>query len=166
MQLTSHSMRACRDIRTLLVWVHSHVTGWMEVSPPSLEVGIADYRVCRARLHVIALDARSVGLLAYASLCVRLGEQLEPLFRANHLPRSAMRLLWQWSKCSLGYLDLVSDDDHSIELVALLDLAPLRGHYSEQERAMLASGLIDDRIRLTTGEKSEVTPRSNGWSPQ
>lgn len=166
MQLTSHSTRVCRDIRTLLIWVHSHVNGWMEVSPPSLEVGLADYRVCRARLHLIALEARSVGLLAYASLCVRLGEQLEPLFRVNHLPRSAMRLLWLWSKRSLGYLDLVSDDDHSIELVALLDLAPLRGQYGEQERAMLVSGLIDDRIRLTTGNKTEVNQRSHSWSHQ
>ncbi len=60
-----------------------------------------------------------------------------------------MCLLWQWSKCSLGYLDLDSDDDQSIGLVALLDLAPLRDHYGDRERDMLASGLIDDRIRLT-----------------
>jgi hypothetical protein len=93
---------------------------------------------------LVAQSARAAGLLSYASLSVRIGEQLEPLFQSNSLPRSALNLLWQWSMCSLRYLDFASDRDHAGDLVALLQSSS-PGHYGIEEQAELIQGLIDDR---------------------
>jgi hypothetical protein len=160
MQLTPQSMPVYRELQTLLTSVHTHIGWWIEMAPPLSESGLEESQVWRDRLQVVAKAARSVGLLAYASLCLRVAEQLEPAFRGNRLPRSAMQLLWQWSRCSLRYLDLAANGDHSIELVAVLDLTPLAGLFGEHERAMLVSGLIEDRTRLARGNKSEATARS------
>lgn len=160
MQLSPHSIPVYREIQTLLTSVHTHIDWLMKIAPPEPESGLEECRVWRERLHVVASAARSVGLLAYASLCLRVGERLEPAFRESRLARSELQLLWQWSRCSLMYLDLAAENDHSIELVSVLDLAPLRGLYSEQERTMLASGLVEDRIGLASGSRSETTARS------
>jgi len=101
-------------------------------------------RVWRAQLYEVARRARSAGLDAYASLSLRIGEQLEPSFRSNDLPRWAVELLLRWSHASLRYLRHTTEFKSAAELVGLLSMARSPDYYGAEERAGLLRNLIED----------------------
>lgn len=116
----------------------------------------------RALLHEVAGHARSAGLHAYSSLSVRIGEQLEPSFRSNDMPRSAIQLLLLWSRASLRYFRQSADFRSAAELVGLLRISHAN-YYDAEERAFLLRSLLEDRESDgQLGGRSEASSRSAG----
>ena len=126
----------------LLARMHSSLSEWLAM-PPGLEQCAAPCRAWRAQLHEVACQARSAGLYGFSSLSVRIGEQLEPSFQSNDLPRSEIRLLWRWSHASLQYLRDDADLKSAVGLVGLLRLS-YANYYGAKERALLLRNLIED----------------------
>jgi len=127
----------------LLTSMQSSLSEWL-VMPPTLEHYPVPCRLWREQLHVVAGRSRSAGLHAHSSLSLRIGEQLEPLFRSNDLPRWAVELLLRWSQVSLRYLRHTADFRHAAELVGLLSMSRSLDYYGAEERACLLRNLIDD----------------------
>ncbi len=126
----------------LLSRMQSNLAEWLAM-PPALEPHSGSCRAWRAQLYEVACHARSAGLHAYSSLSVRIGEQLEPSFRSDDTPRSAVQLLLRWSHASLRYLRQNSDFSSAAELVDLLGMS-YTNHYGAEERACLLGNLIED----------------------
>ena len=138
--------------------MRSSLSEWLAM-PPALEQCPASCWVWRAQLYEVACHARLAGLHAYSSLSLRIGEQLEPSFRSNDMPRCAVKLLLHWSHASLRYLRHASDFGSSAELVSLLDMA-YANYYGAEERAFLLRNLIEDHGQRCT--RSEPSLRSAG----
>jgi hypothetical protein len=151
------SGRLTCEIEALLSAIQSRTSAWL-AAPPTVDPSIEECRLWRARLHRIAISARSSGLLAYSSLSLRIAEQLEPLFRSDSLPRWAVELLCLWSRASLGYLQPGVELRHADALVGLLRMPRSPGCYGAQERARLMRDLIEDREQLTQRSQAEEPP--------
>jgi len=130
------------DAIALLSRMQSSLSEWLAM-PPALEQYAACCRVWRAQFYEVACHARSAGLHAYSSLSLRIGEQLEPSFRSNDMPRCAVQLLLHWSHASLRYLRHTADFRSAAELVGLLDML-YANYYGAEERACLLRNLIED----------------------
>jgi len=126
-----------------LLSMQSSLSEWLAM-PPALEHYPVSCRVWRGQLYEVAGRARSAGLHAYSSLSLRIGEQLEPPFRSNDLPRWAVELLWRWSHASLRYLRHTAEFRHAAELVDLLCMSRSPYCYGAEERACLLRNLIED----------------------
>ena len=148
------------DAIALLWRMQLSLSEWL-ATPHALEQCPAS-RLWRALLHEVARHARSVGLHAYSSLSVRIGEQLEPSFRSNDMPRSAIQLLLLWSRASLRYLRQGADFGSAAELVGLLGM--LYANYcGAEERAFLLRNLIEDHESDgPPGARLERSSRSAG----
>ena len=119
-------------------------------------------RAWRALLHEVTCHARSAGLVAYSSLSARIGEQLEPSFQSNDMPRSAVQLVLLWSRASLRYFRQSSDFKSAAELVGLLRISHAN-YYGAEERAFLLRSLIEDHESDgQIGARSEPSSRSAG----
>jgi hypothetical protein len=128
----------------LLSSMQSSLSEWI-AAPPALEQYPVPCRLWRAQLYAVASHARSAGLHAHSSLSLRIGEQLEPSFRSNDLPRWAVELLLHWSRASLRYLRHAAEPRHAAELVGLLSMSRSPDYYGAEERACLLRNLIDDQ---------------------
>jgi hypothetical protein len=124
--------------------MQSSLSEWLAM-PPALEQHPVSCRLWRAQLYVVAGRARSAGLHAHSSLSLRIGEQLEPSFRSNDLPRWAVELVLNWSRASLRYLRHTTELRHAAELVGLLSMSRSPDYYGAEERACLLRNLIDDQ---------------------
>jgi hypothetical protein len=131
------------DAIALLLGMQSSLSEWLAI-PPAHEQYPATSRGWRAQLYEVACRARSAGLHAYASLSLRIGEQLEPSFRSNDLPRWAVELLFRWSHASLRYLRDTAEFGSAAELVGLLSMSRAPDYYGAEERACLLRNLIED----------------------
>jgi hypothetical protein len=123
--------------------MQSSFSEWLAM-PTALEQHPMPCRLWRAQLYVVAGHARSAGLHAHSSLSLRIGEQLEPWFRSNDLPRWAVDLLLRWSHASLRYLRRTAEFRHAAELVDLLSMSRSPDYYGAAERACLLRNLIED----------------------
>lgn len=130
------------DSIALLSRMQSSLTQWLAM-PPALVPYPVSCRAWCAQLHEVACHARSAGLHAYSSLSVRIGEQLEPSFRSDDTPRSAVQLLLRWLQASLRYLRQSADFRNAAELVGVLGMS-YANHYGAEERACLLGNLIED----------------------
>lgn len=128
----------------LLSSMKSSMSEWL-TKPPAIDPCPASYRVRRAQLYEVVRVARSAGLHAYSSLSLRIGEQLEPSFQSNDLPRWAVERLLNWSQASLRYLRHAAEFRNAAELVCLLQMTPSPDCYGAEERACLLRYLIEDR---------------------
>jgi hypothetical protein len=128
----------------LLSSMQSSLSEWLDV-PTALEQYLMPCRLWRAQLYVVAGHARSAGLHAHSSLSLRIGEQLEPLFRSHDLPRWGVELLLHWSRASMRYLRHTAEFRHAAELVDLLNMSRSPDYYDPEERAYLLRNLIDDQ---------------------
>lgn len=124
--------------------MQSSLSEWLAM-PPALEQCPVSCRAWRSQLYEVARHTRSAGLHAYSSLSLRIGEQLEPLFRSDDLARWAVELLLRWSRSSLHYLRDTAELRHAAELVGLLSMPHLPDYYGAEERACLLRNLIDDQ---------------------
>jgi hypothetical protein len=127
----------------LLSSMQSSLSEWLAM-PPALEHYPVPYRLWRAQLYVVVGRSRSAGLHAHSSLSLRIGEQLEPSFRSNDLPRWAVELLLRWSDASLRYLRHTTEFRHAAELVSLLSMSRSPDYYGAEERACLLRNLIEE----------------------
>jgi hypothetical protein len=130
------------DALALLSRMQSSLSEWLAM-PPALEQYPVSCRVWRAQLYEVACHARSAGLHGYSSLSLRIGEQLEPLFRSDDMTRCAVQLLLRWSQASLRYLRHTADFRSAAELVGLLCMS-CSNYYGTEERACLLRNLIED----------------------
>jgi hypothetical protein len=152
------------DALALLSRMQSSLSEWLAM-PPALEQYPVSCRVWRAQLYEVACHARSAGLHAYSSLSLRIGEQLEPSFRSNDMPRCAVQLLLHWSHASLRYLRHTADFRSATELVGLLRMSCSPNYYGAEERACLLRNLIEDHERdAQRCARSEPSSRSAGTS--
>jgi hypothetical protein len=131
------------DAIALLSAMQSSLSEWLAM-PPALEQYPVSCRVWGAQLYEVACHARSAGLHAYSSLSLRIGEQLEPSFRSNDMPRYAVELLLRWSHASLRYLRHTAEFRSAAELVGLLSMSRSPNYYGAEERACLLRNLIED----------------------
>jgi hypothetical protein len=127
----------------LLSGMQTTLSEWLAM-PPAQEHNPASSRVWRIQLHAVARRARSAGLHAYSSVSLRIGEQLEPSFRSNDLPRWAVELLLRWSDASLHYLRHTAAFKSAAELVGLLSTSRSLPYCSADERAYLMRYLMED----------------------
>jgi len=149
------------DAIALLSRMQLSLSEWLAM-PHALEQYPGCCRSWRAQLHEVACHARSAGLHAYSSLSARIGEQLEPSFRSNDMPRSAIQLLLLWSRASLRFLRPGADFGSAAELVGLLDML-YANYYGAEERASLLRYLIEDHESDgQLGARSEPSLRSAG----
>lgn len=137
------SKEGVTDAIALLSSMQSSLSEWLAM-PPALEHYPVSCPVWRAQLHEVARRARSAGLHAYSSLTLRIGEQIEPSFRSNNLPRRAVKLLLSWSNASLRYLRHAAEFRHAAELVGLLRMSHSPDCYGVEERTCLLRNLIED----------------------
>jgi hypothetical protein len=145
----------------LLSSMQSSLSEWLAM-PPALEQYPMPCRLWRAQLHEVACHARSAGLHAYSSLSLRIGEQLEPSFRSNDMPRCAVQLLLYWSHASLRYLRHTADFRSATELVGLLRMSCSPNYYGAEERACLLRNLIEDHE--SDGQLGARSERSSRWA--
>ena len=150
------------DSIALLSWMQLSLSEWLAM-PPALEQYPVSCPVWRAQLYEVARRARSAGLHAYSSLSLRIGEQLEPSFRSNDMPRFAVELLLRWSHASLHYLRHTAESTSAAELVGLLSMSRSPNCYGAEERACLLRNLIEDHERdPLLGARPEPSLRSDG----
>jgi hypothetical protein len=123
--------------------MQSSLRAWLLHSPAS-EPSTVSYPLWRAQLYEVACCTRSAGLHAHASLSLRIGERLEPSFRSNDLPRSAVELLLCWCRYSLHYVRDTHDFRNAHELVGLLSLSHSLKLHCAKERAYLLCNLLAD----------------------
>lgn len=128
----------------ILSSMQSCLSGWLAM-PPTLEKCPVECRLWRAQLYAVAGCSRSAGLHAHSLLSLRIGEQLEPSFRSNDLPRWAVALMLHWTRASLRYLRHTSELRHAAELVGLLSMSRSPDYYGAEERSCLLRNLIDDK---------------------
>jgi hypothetical protein len=146
----------------LLSSMQSSLSGWL-ARPPALEQYPVPCRLWRAQLYAVAGCVRLAGLHAHSSLSLRIGEQLEPSFRSNDLPRWAVELLLHWSRASLRYLRHTAELSHAAELVGLLSMSCSPDYYGAEERACLLRNLIDDQE--SDAQRSARQPVKPGPNP-
>jgi hypothetical protein len=74
----------------------------------------------RQALQELVIAARTRGLVAYASIGVRLAERLEPMCRAGYVSPWVLALLGEWALVSMRYAQGLDDWMTSLTLMSLL----------------------------------------------
>jgi hypothetical protein len=105
------------------------------------ELGPAVAAEVLAALQGLAIAARQEGLSGFSMVCVRTGEQIEPLARLGQIAASTLLRLRDWIQCAEQYLRCPANHMAALALVAQLEHADWPVALSSRERLWLVTEL-------------------------
>jgi hypothetical protein len=125
----------------LLLDLH-HCVAECEFSQDPLRAEGSNHPQLTCLLRQLAVAARVGGWCAYASVCLRVAERLQPLVEAGDLPQSTLRALTDWSCASLQYL--TQPDNRKRAAAILPPVFDRNSHLGIAEKACLLRDLQND----------------------
>jgi hypothetical protein len=128
----------------LVAWLATLMTDPLHLPREAFPAqGLRDACATLSSLQQLARAARVAGLPTYASIVLRVGEQLQPAVRCGELSVSQGAFLRRWAQLSLRYLEAHEDFRHAAALIDMLAIEPV-AELSAQERVELLSGLLTE----------------------